>query len=170
MTNDFWIKHKVEQVNCLIPREDSNPEYEGFMLNAMIGEAVIGSGDQSISTGKCSLLWLSRSLIRLCTFPVLYASEAYESVMETSTALRSRFQDGTLAISVQESRKQVLTFQVPLVTAIQTVGAFHNDLLLTLFQSCPVLRDYGTLLVRIPDAFAIEQMLRSQERAASGNV
>jgi hypothetical protein len=59
---------------------------------------------------------------------------------------------------------------VPLVTALQTVGSFHHSLLMVLFQSCPALRDYGTLLVRIPDAFAIEQMLRSRERAGSGNV
>jgi hypothetical protein len=167
MSNDFWIKHKVEQVNCLIPR-DSNPDYEGFMLNAMIGEAVIGSGEQSISTGKCSLLCLSRSLIRLCTFPVLYGTEAFESVMETSIDLRSRFNGGNLVISVQDGRVQVLTFHVPLVAALQKVGSFHHSLLMSLFQSCPVLRDYGALLVGIPDAFAIEQMVRARERAGPG--
>lgn len=155
MTNNFWIKYEIERVDCSLPPDDTNGSYEGFVAHAIKGKALIGFGEKSVPTGPCGLLQLSRSLIRLCTFPVLYSMEAFETVLDRDIDFRSVARDENIIFTITEGHKSRLVFEVPLREALQAVGAFHRDLLMKLFEACPPIREHGLLLIRIPDAFAL---------------
>ena len=159
MPSRFSIDYEIGRVDCdCIRSNPDNGDYEGFMLNAVMGEVTLRCGTKSISTGQCALLWLSRSLIRLCTFPVLYGLKASETVMETDIDLRSKYEKGKIILAISKKRRPQLAFEIPLAHALQTAGAFHRSLLVVLSEKCPALRANDLLLVRIPDGFALKHM------------
>lgn len=151
----FSIEYAIEKIDCDSPADDSNTSYEGFMLHAIIGRAMLHLGNQSIGIGRCGLLALSRSLIRLCTFPALYGLEAFETVIDLPTDFRASIDKENVVICVSSGSAKETKFVVSLDEAMREIGAFHRGLLSELFVQCPQIKNHGLLLVRIPDAFAL---------------
>lgn len=155
----FWIEYAVESIDCQYSGNDSNAEYEVFMAHAIVGTVKLGSIDKSISVTSCGLLALSRSLIRLCIFPAMYGVEAFETILDTDVDLTSTYQDGFVELDVHRGIRSQLRIEVSLADAMGAVGRFHKALLLELFGACPQVRQHPLLLVRVPDAFALAQIL-----------
>ncbi len=164
MADKFWIKYEIERIDCRLPKETSG--FEGFIEHVLTGQAMIGFGDKSVSTGRCGLLGLWRSLIRLFTFPALYGREAFETVLDRDIDFRSDFQDGKVVFTIVEIGRSKFTFEVSVVEALQVVGAFHHELLTKIFEAWPDIRRHGWLLIHIPDAFALAPMLPVVQHSA----
>jgi hypothetical protein len=113
----------------------------------------ISNESASVTIDSCGLFQLSRSLIRLCTYPTMYGMEATETAWDTDFDMRSTFHDGQLELLFRGAHATV--FRVAIDQALRAVGKFNRDLLNELWVKCPSLRDEGTLLVRMPDAFAL---------------
>lgn len=160
-SGELCISYSVNSIDC--ERPDPHDTVEGFIRNAIIGSAAIRCGDQSLHIPECGLLHLSRSLIRLSTFPVLYGIRASETLLYPDVDFHSTFSDDGLELAVNDNGRR-LVFEVPLASTLRQVGTFHASLLQTLFETCPEVKLDGHLRLQIPDAFALAFLLKPEDR------
>jgi hypothetical protein len=165
MQDKFAITHDIEKIDCSIAFDTSYAASVSFVENVIIGTAKLKFLDKELSVARYPLFVLSRSLIRLCTFPILYGCEASESVLEQDIDFRSNFSNGRISLHVNDGRKGEFESQVFLDDALRTVGTFHLGLLAILLQECPAYRGYHIPMERIPDAFALAGILANGRRA-----
>jgi hypothetical protein len=161
MNDILGITYDIQQVRCDLPHDD----VETFVEHILRGTASISFGDQSIHLPPCGLLRMSRSLIRLCTFPVLYGIEAHESVMDYGIDFRSTYQNQELCLEIKgfgDGREEIV-LSLPMSEAIGIVGTFHRNILLEIFRRCPTIIDENRLLLTIPDGFALSFLARTGE-------
>jgi len=149
----FSISYEINSVNCALPSDESNGSFEGFLEDVLIGDVTIGGGSSDLKF-SCGLLRLSRSLIGLCTFPALYGEEATGFVLDVDVNFHSVVQNGNIVLTIDSpTLRSRNVFELPLEKILGIVGKFHKELLLDLNRLCPEIRNYGSLLVKIPDAF-----------------
>jgi hypothetical protein len=158
MIDEFRIAYNIDRVEC-----DKSPnEVETFVEHVLRGSVTIYSGDRSIRIWPCGLLRVSRSLIRLCTFPALYRVEAQESILDEPIDFRSVYTDGNIVLEVgrigQDHEK--ITISLPVSDALEIVGDFHKNILLELFRRCQNTLNEN-LLLQIPDAFPLSFLART---------
>jgi hypothetical protein len=152
MHDSFRVTYEVEQVQCDLPTDIVHV----FVEYVLVGTVTIFSGERSLKISPCGLLQVSQSLVRLCTFPVMYGVEASESRFDNGADFRSTFDDGVLVLEVNPGFKEHnLVVRVPPVEAQKIVGSFHRDVLLDLFRLCPKLQYENLLLLKIRDAFPL---------------
>jgi hypothetical protein len=158
MSHQLQITYEVDQTQCDLPSNDD----ETFVEHVVRGAVTIFSDVRAFRIWPCGVLRVSRSLVRLCTFPVMYGVEARESVLELDIDFRSTFENGHIILeAIRLGRKQDnLVVQIPPSDALQIVGSFHRNVLLDIFRRCPKVQDENLLLLKIPDAFALAGLMR----------
>lgn len=159
MTQKFEITFDVDRADC-------NPcehQVEPFVENVLRGSVTIISSDHSFCIKPCGILRVSRSLLRLCTFPILYGIEARETVLDLGIDFRAVYEKTYIALEIMilsRGRKNIV-LSLPVADALQVLGRFHRDIVLEIFRRCPSLIDEIALLAEIPDAFALSFIART---------
>ncbi len=159
MADSLRITYDVELANFDV----STSEVEAFVEFTLRGSVTIHSNNGSMRIGPCGLLGVSRSLIRLCTFPVLYGVETNESVMDYGIDFRSVYEIGRITLEVGNFGREHDNISVSLAAAeaMEIAGAFHKNILLEIFRRCPRILDENRLLLQIPDAFPLAFLART---------
>ncbi len=158
MTGKLEISYELEKIDPDLPRDD----VESFVEYTMRGVVTISYGDQSARIPPCGLLRVSRSLVRLCTFPVLYGEEAHESVLEYAIDFCSVYKDGRLLIDIENLHDSQGRMKLSLLVeeAQKIMGDFHRSVLFDMFKRCPNLLNENQLMLQIPDAFPLSFLAR----------
>lgn len=162
MTDQLQISYELEKVDPNLHRDS----VESFVEFAMRGVVTISCGERSSRIPPCGLLRVSRSLVRLCTFPVLYGEEAHESVLDYAIDFRSVYENGKLRLEIMnlDKKAESMTLSLLVADAQRIIGDFHKGLLFHLFRRCPELLDENLLMFQIPDAFPLSLIERFQVR------
>jgi hypothetical protein len=153
MADPLQLSFEIEHLDC-----SATSDVETFVSHVARGSVSIAAAGRQVRLSPCGVLRVSRSLLRICTFPVLYEIPAFESD-DLPWDFRAHTENDDLIITISGQLDREMLVRCPAIQAMRIIGRFHREVLLAILERCPSIGEH--LLLQIPDAFALSGMART---------